>query len=123
MPHNVIEEQNELLTIVNLKKEIVVNKLITYMWRDVSYEDIYSFQTNDPDVIKRMKDRHDFWQVGYGGILVFKTRKKTPQSARRTLGRITRGIVKKDTKNDVWYAESNTIVGTKTKPEFNNRMK
>jgi len=100
-----------------------MKKLITYMWRDVPYDDLYTYQPNDPEVIQRMNERKDFWQVGYGDILVFKTRKKTPQSARRTLSRVTSGIVKKDVKNDVFYAISNTIVGTKTKPETKKRGK
>ena len=33
----------------------------TYMWREISNDNIYIFQTNDPAVNKRMRQRMDFW--------------------------------------------------------------
>ena len=99
-------------------------RLVTQMWREWHNDNIYVYQPHDPVVIRRMKQRKDFWQVGdviVGDFLVFKSRKKTPQSAMRTLGRITRGIVKKDAVNGVWYAVSNTIVAPQKKPETKKR--
>lgn len=96
------------------------------MWRESSIDDLYVYQSNVPAVIRRMRQREDFVQIGQNidwDHVVFKSRKKTPQSAIRTLGRITRGKVKKDGQSDVFYVESNTIVASKINREVQKQRK
>lgn len=97
-----------------------MNYYITYFWKEWYLDDVYVFQSNDPAVCKRMRQRKDFKKIGIKmawDYSMFKTQKKTPQSALRTLARITRSKVKKDAKNDVYFAITYTIVAPKNKPE------
>ena len=85
----------------------------TYMWQEVRGGKTFRFQSNDPDVLKRMRQRKDFKEVAAfltSNERVYLGSFFNPKSARRTLGRITRSKVKKDPTGDGYFAETSTMV-------------
>ena len=88
-------------------------KYTTSCWKLTRDEDIYRFQSDDPLVINKMRRRADFDLVAWGEnaiIEIYSTIKSTPQSARKTLGRLTSSEIKKEPAGDAYYAETYTIV-------------
>ena len=83
----------------------------------------YLFQSTDHAVIRKMRRRNDFnifsWSIN-SSLRVFTTAKATPQSARRTLSRLTGVPISKLIYNaleDDYCAITYTIVTPKKVPE------
>mgnify|MGYP004456166487 CR=1 FL=1 len=90
------------------------NSYKTYMWQLVHGEPWYRFQTDDPAIRRKMLRRSGFRESGWGenvdGYWVFQARISTPQSALRTLRRITGSKPEKDASEEVFLAKTHTIV-------------
>ena len=87
----------------------------TYMWKLSRDDTLYCFQSKDPRVKRKMARRKDFsvFNTWSDGKMVYITEKSTPQSARKTLGRLTSSEIKKEPAGDAYYAETYTIVTSK----------
>ena len=91
----------------------------TYMWKLYKGENAYCFQSCDPRVKRKMARRKDFaifnWAINHPQ-LVYISSKKTTQSAKRTLARLTGSEVFYLCSEDVYVAETDTIVTSKKRP-------
>ncbi|OVE79284.1 hypothetical protein BVY01_02900 [bacterium I07] len=79
---------------------------------------LYRFETNDPEVNKRMRQRQDFKLVGFGvnhPCWQYQASFYSPKEAKRTLGRITRSKVKFVPSEDLFVAKTGAIVALKEK--------
>ena len=88
----------------------------TYMWQEVYGDPIFRFQTNDPAINRRMRQRADFTLALWGlneNLWVYKAQFYSPQKARQSLSRITRQEIKKDPVDDLFYAQTYPIVAPK----------
>jgi len=86
------------------------------MWQEVYGEPTFRFQSNDPKVKKRMRQRKDFTLVAWGLntlLSVYQARFYSPKEARRTLRRITRQKIKKDYSESMFIAKTGAIVAPK----------
>ena len=86
------------------------------MWQEVYGEPIFRFQTNDPGINKRMRQRADFTLVLFSfndNLRVYKAQFYSPQKARQTLSRITRQEIRKDPVNDLFYVQTYPTVAPK----------
>jgi len=93
----------------------------SYMWRELYGEPVYRFQTNDPSINKRMRQRGDFHLVGWGvncKLWIYISSFFRPSEALRTFRRITRSKVKKDSLGGVFYAKTTAIVAQKSIDEM-----
>ena len=96
-------------------------KLKTYMWKEYPFikkDKSYRFQTADPIINRRMKQRSDFDLVLLGlseNIWVYQTSKYSLKDAKKTLTRVTRQVIKYDAFYEVYYAESGVIVDKNSK--------
>ena len=85
----------------------------TYMWQEVRGEKTFRFQSNDPEVLKRMRQRKDFKEVAVyltSNERVYSGTFYSPKSALRTLERITRLKAQRDPIGRGYFAETGTIV-------------
>ena len=69
---------------------------VTYMWREapeIPKDKVYRFQTNDPEINRRMRRRKDF-KIALKGFnskfWVHKTKKYSLKEAKNTLSRVSR---------------------------------
>jgi hypothetical protein len=91
----------------------------TYMWREYPFirgDKAYRFQTNDPHMHKKMRQRKDFRLVLWGlnkRLWVYVSTKNSLEKARRTLGNLTHDKVKKDTVESVFWAETTPYIAIK----------
>ena len=87
----------------------------TYMWKLSKDDTLYCFQSKDPRVKRKMARRKDFpfFNTWSDGTMVYTSGKNTPQSAKRTLYRLTGSEVKYLPLDDVFIAITNTIVTSK----------
>ena len=94
------------------------SKYNTYMWRLYKDDHLYCFQSNDPRVKRKMARRKDFgiFNTWSDGTMVYVSGKKTTQSAKRTLARLTGSEVYYLRSDDVYMAETHTIVTSKKRP-------
>ena len=96
-------------------------KLKTYMWKEYPFikkDKSYRFQTADPIINRRMKQRSDFDLVLLGlseNIWVYQTNKYSLKDAKKTLNRVTRQVIKYDAFYEVYYAENGVIVDKNSK--------
>ena len=90
----------------------------TYMWKLYRGEHSYCFQSKDPRVKRKMARRKDFciFNTWSDGTMVYVSGKKTTQSAKRTLARLTGSEVYYLCSDDVYMAETHTIVTSKKRP-------
>ena len=90
----------------------------TYMWKLYRGENAYCFQSKDPRVKRKMARRKDFsvFNTWSDGTMVYVSGKKTTQSAKRTLARLTGSEVYYLRSDDVYMAETHTIVTSKKRP-------
>ena len=95
-----------------------VNYYKTYMWRLYKDEHSYCFQSKDPRVKRKMARRNDFsvFNTWSDGTMVYASGKKTTQSAKRTLARLTGSEVYYLRSDDVYMAKTHTIVTSKKRP-------
>ena len=93
-------------------------KYKTYMWKLDRDEHSYCFQSKDPRVKRKMARRKDFgiFNTWSDGTMVYASGKKTTQSAKRTLARLTGSEVYYLRSDDVYMAETHTIVTSKKRP-------
>lgn len=85
----------------------------TFMWQETKRINVFRFQTNDPDVIKRANQRKDFKLTAYSlvsNLRIYRGTFFNLKSACRTLGRISGSKVQKDTTEGVYVAYSGAIV-------------
>lgn len=81
--------------------------MITYMWQELYGEPYFRFQTDEPKVAKKMRQRKNFVRVGYGintQLWIYRTTFYKPQDAKRTLRNITGREIQKDAENGLFYA-------------------
>ena len=71
------------------------------MWK---YDNEYRFQSDDSKVIDKMRRRSKFRQVSRGDVVIFQTAKNSLRDAKKTLGILGVGSVKKDTLEGVYVA-------------------
>ena len=100
-------------------------KYKTYMWKLYQDEHSYCFQSKDPRVKRKMARRKDFgiFNTWSDGTMVYVSGKKTTQSAKRTLARLTGSEVYYLRSDDVYIAETNTIVTSKKRPLSSIKLK
>ena len=99
------------------------NVYATYMWQELFGEPLFRFQTSDPAVNKRMRQRNDFTLVSEAlnaALWVYRARFYSPREARRTLKRITRREIHFDATEGVYFAETGAVVAQKTGGKQNN---
>ena len=92
------------------------SKIGTYMWQEVYGDPVFRFQTNDPAINKRMRQRADFSLVLWGlntNLWVYQAQFYSPREARRSLMRITRQEIRKDPVNDLLYVQTYPTVAPK----------
>jgi len=88
------------------------------MWKLYRDDNIYCFQSKDPRVKRKMARRKDFsvFNTWSDGTMVYVSAKNTVQSAKRTLARLTGLKVHYISLDDVYMAETDTIVTFKKIP-------
>ncbi len=80
------------------------------MWREapeITGDKIYRFQTNNPEINRRMKRRKDFTLSSYGmniKMWVYRTKKYSLKDAKKTLKRITRQNIDFDPLHDMYFS-------------------
>jgi len=91
----------------------------TYMWREypsIRGDKHYRYQTNNPDIHKKMRQRKDFklvlWSLN-SRLWVYVSKKNTLEKAKRTLGNLTRDKVKKVTSSKLFYTENAPYIASK----------
>ncbi len=100
-------------------------KYKTYMWKLYQDEHSYCFQSKDPRVKRKMARRKDFaiFNTWSDGTMVYASGKNTTQSAKRTLARLTGSEVYYLRSDDVYIAETYTIVTSKKRPLSSIKLK
>ena len=96
----------------------------TYMWKLYRGEHTYCFQSNDPIVKRKMARRKDFgiFNTWSDGTMVYVSGKNTTQSAKRTLARLTGSEVFYLRSDDVYIAETHTIVTFKKRSRSTKKV-
>jgi len=91
----------------------------TFMWREHPFirgDKNYRYQTNNPDIHKKMRQRKDFklvlWSLN-SRLWVYVSKKNTLEKAKRTLGNLTRDKVKKVTSSKLFYTENTPYIASK----------
>ena len=95
-------------------------KYISYLWREVSSDNYWRIQTTDPFVKRKLSIRNTTKLVGEcfnGPIMIYRLQYYTPQKAKQSFQRLTNQKIKKDSDNDVFYAETYPILTNKNIPE------
>ena len=95
-------------------------KYISYLWREVSSDNYWRIQTTDPLVKRKLSRRNTVTLVGEcfnGSIMIYRLQYYTPQKAKQSFQRLTGQKIKKDSDNDVFYAETYPILTNKNIPE------
>ena len=95
-------------------------KYISYLWREVSSDNYWRIQTTDPLVKRKLSRRNTATLVGEcfnDHIMIYRLQYYTPQKAKQSFQRLTGQKIKKDSVNDVFYAESYPILTNKNIPE------
>ena len=92
---------------------------ITYMWREapkIPKDNIYRYQTNDPEVNRRMTRRKDFKLVLKGlnsKFWVYKTKKYSLKEAKKTLSRVSH--------QEIRYIKDKAVFSTLINVNTNNK--
>tara|TARA_R110000823_G_scaffold24929_1_gene73813 strand:+ start:819 stop:1103 length:285 start_codon:yes stop_codon:yes gene_type:complete len=91
----------------------------THMWRECPFirgDKAYRFQTDDPHIHKKMRQRKDFKLAIWGlnkKLWVYVSDKNTLEKAKRTLGNLTHGKVNKSAARGEYWAESTPYIAPK----------
>jgi len=94
----------------------------TYMWREYPFirgDKCYRYQTSDPHIHKKMRQRKDFSLVMWGlnrNIWVYVSKKNNLEKAKRTLRNLTHSSVKKHTASSVFLAQSTPYIANNLRP-------
>ena len=83
-------------------------KIMTCMWQEERGSKYFKFQTDNPEIAKRMRQRKNFKLVSWGvncNHWIFQTKFYKPQNARRTLKALTKNdSIKYHEIDEVWDA-------------------
>ena len=93
-----------------------MDKYISYLWREVSYDNYWRIQTTDPLVKRKLSRRNTAKLVGEcfnHPMVIYKLQYYTPQKAKQSFQRLTGQKIKKDSDNNVFYAETYPILTNK----------
>lgn len=80
---------------------------MTYMWQEERGQKFYRFQTDDPVVNKKMRERKTFTLIGSGfncNLWIYQTELFKPQNAKRTLKALTGKGIQYDRSSDTFFA-------------------
>ena len=92
----------------------------TYLWQELRGKRWWRIQTDDPVVIRKLKRRKTatvcVWFLN-APTVIFSIQYKSPRLARQSLQRLTGQIVKKDALNDLFFADTSTILTSNNKPQ------
>ena len=95
-------------------------KYISYLWRELSYDNYWRIQTNDPYVKRKLSRRNTATLVGEcfnHPMVIYRLQYYTPQKAKQSFQRLTGQKIKKDSENGVFYVETYPISTNKKIPE------
>ena len=93
-----------------------MTKNTTFMWREapeISGDKIYRFQTNDPEVNRRMRRRKDFKLSAVGintRFWIYRTKKYSLKEAKNTLKRITRMQYSYNNSEKIYFSDHRYIM-------------
>ena len=90
-----------------------MDKYRSYLWREVSYDNYWRIQTNDPYVKRKLSRRNTATLVGEcfnHPMVIYRLQYYTPQKAKQSFQRLTGQKIKKDSDMDVFYAETYPIL-------------
>ena len=88
----------------------------TYMWQEAYGYLVFRFQTNDPAINKRMRQRKAFTLVLWGlnkKLWVYKVQFNSRKEAIKSFKRITRSTINKTDDTCGFYAQTGVIVAHK----------
>jgi hypothetical protein len=98
----------------------LMDKYNTFMWQEVKRDSWWRIQTDNPVVIRKLKRRKTatvcVWFLN-APTVIFSIQYKSPRLARQSLQRLTGQIVKKDALNDLFFADTSTILTSNNKPQ------
>ena len=97
-----------------------MDKYKTCLWQEVKRDSRWRIQTNDPSVIRKLRRRKTATLCSWAlndSMVIFSIRYKSPRLARQSLQRLTGQIVKKDALNDLFFADTSTILTSNNKPQ------
>ena len=90
-----------------------MDKFKTYMWKEDWGSKWYRIQTNDPDVIRKLRKRKNMtlslWCMN-DSMVIFRTQYYSLEKAKKSLQRLLGQKVKKDAENGEFYAETTPIL-------------
>lgn len=95
-------------------------KYISYLWRELSYDNYWRIQTNDPNVKRKLNRRNTAKLVGEcfnHPMVIYRLQYYTPQKAKQSFQRLTNQKIKKSSEDGVFYAETYPILTNKNKDE------
>jgi len=98
-------------------------KYMSYLWREVSYDNWWRIQTTDPAVKRKLNRRNTATLVGEcfnHPMVIYRLQYYTPQKAKQSFQRMTGQKIKKDSEGGVFYAETYPILTNKNIPEVQN---
>ena len=89
-----------------------MDKRTSYLWREVSDDNVWRIQTYDPKVIQKLK-RRETATICVEGLnvsgMVFRIKYFSPQKAKQSFRRLTGRIIKFDSVEEVFFAETDPI--------------
>ena len=97
-----------------------MDKYMSYLWREVSYDNYWRIQTTDPNVKRKLSRRNTATLVGEcfnHPMVIYRLQYYTPQKAKQSFQRLTGQKIKKDSEDGVFYAETYPILTNKNIPE------
>ena len=90
-----------------------MDKHMSYLWREVSSDNRWRIQTTDRSVKRKLSRRNTAKLVGEcfnHSMVIYRLQYYTPQKAKQSFQRLTGQKIKKDSENDVFYAETYPIL-------------
>jgi hypothetical protein len=100
-----------------------MDRYMSYLWREVSYDNYWRIQTTDPTVKRKLNRRNTATLVGEcfnHPMVIYRLQYYTPQKAKQSFQRLTGQKIKKDSEDGVFYAETYPILTNKNIPEVQN---
>ena len=100
-----------------------MDKYISYLWREVSYDNYWRIQTTDP-IVKRKLSRRKTAKLVVEcfnhPMVIYKLQYYSPQKAKLSFQRLIGQKIKKDCEDGVFYAETYPILTNNNIPEVQN---
>lgn len=97
-----------------------MDKYRSYLWREVSNENIWRIQTPDPEIKRKLNRRKSASLVGEcfnHPMVIYSLKYYSPQKAKQSFQRLTNQKIKKSSEDGVFYAETYPILTNKNKDE------